>query len=179
MVKAGLTEDQALAALTTNAAEILGLADRLGTIDNGKIANLVISDKPYFNEKAKVRYVFVDGQPFKQEVKEAKKSDGKTEIRSTVNIETPQGKNSNVVTFTKDGNGYVGKVSGGMIQTPIDLKKVELDGTSLKYSYSFSMGGSQQITVEVDATVEGDSYTGTATAGTFGSFPLEAKKDPK
>ena len=181
MIKAGLTEDQALAALTINAAELLGLGDRLGSIDNGKIANLVISDKPYFTEKAKVRYVFVDGQPFKQEVKEAKKSDGKADILGTwsVTVETPQGKNVTTVTFTKDGSGFAGKVSGGMIPAPIDMKKVDLDGTSLKYSYSFTMGGSQQISVDVDATVDGDTYTGTATAGSFGSFPIEAKKDPK
>lgn len=183
MIKAGLTEDQALAALTTNAAELLGMSDRLGSIDNGKIANLTISDKPYFDEKAKVRYVFVDGQPFKLDVKEAKKGDAnaKAEIAGTwsVNVETPQGPNSSTVTFTKDGNSYTGKVSGGMIQTPIDIKKVELDGTSLKYSYSFTMGGSQQITVDVDATVDGETYSGTASVGSFGSFPLEAKKDPK
>lgn len=183
MIKAGLTEDQALAALTTNAAELLGVSDRLGSIDNGKIANLTISDKPYFNEKAKVRYVFIDGQPFKMEVKDTKKADpnAKAEIVGSwsVSVDTPQGKNASTITFTKDGNNYSGKVSGGMIQTPIDLKSVELDGTNLKYSYSFTMGGSQQINVEVDATVEGDSYNGTASVGSFGSFPLEAKKDPK
>jgi hypothetical protein len=61
MIAAGLPEDAALASLTTTPAELLGLSDRLGSVDNGKIANLVISDKPYFNEKAKVRYVFVEG----------------------------------------------------------------------------------------------------------------------
>ena len=183
MIKAGLTEDQALAALTTSPAELLGVSDRLGSIDNGKIANLTISDKPYFTEKAKVRYVFVDGQPFKMEIKDTKKGDpnAKAEIAGTwsVSVDTPQGKNSSTITFTKDGNNYTGKVSGGMIQTPIDLKSVELDGTNLKYSYSFTMGGSQQINVEVDATLEGDNYSGTASVGSFGSFPVEAKKDPK
>src|SRR5690606_22555478 len=48
MIAGGLTEDQALAALTTAPAQLLGIADRVGTVDNGKIANLVISDKPYF-----------------------------------------------------------------------------------------------------------------------------------
>jgi adenine deaminase len=182
MIKAGLTEDQALAALTTSPAEILGMSDRLGTIDNGKIANLTISDKPYFNEKSKVRYVFIDGQPFKMEVKDAKKaSDGKAEIVGTwsVSVETPQGKTSSNVTFTKDGSNYAGKVSGGMMPAAIDMKKVELDGTNLKYSYTFTMGGSQQINVEVDATVDGESYSGTANVGSFGNFALEARKDPK
>ena len=49
-IAAGLTEDAALAALTTNPAQMLGLSDRMGSIDNGKMANLVITDKSYFNE---------------------------------------------------------------------------------------------------------------------------------
>jgi imidazolonepropionase-like amidohydrolase len=77
MITAGLSEDAALAALTTTPAQLLGLSDRLGTIDAGKIANLVISDKPYFNEKAKVRYVFVDGMIYKMDVKDTKKDDSK------------------------------------------------------------------------------------------------------
>lgn len=181
MIKAGLTEDQALAALTTSPAEILGMSDRLGTIDNGKIANLTISDKPYFNEKAKVKYVFIDGQPFKMEAKEVKKdANAKVEIVGTwsVTVDTPQGTNTTTVTFTKDGSNYAGKVSGDLITSPITFKKVELDGSSLKYNYTFSMDGGS-IDVDVDATVDGDSYKGTATAGSYGSFSLQAKKNPK
>lgn len=182
MIKAGLTEDQALAALTTSPAELLGMSDRLGTIDNGKIANLTVSDKPYFTEKAKVRYVFIDGQPYKMEIKDTKKdAGGKAEIVGTwsVTVETPQGKNSSTVTFTKDGSNYSGKVTSPMATGPIEMKKVELEGTSLKYSYTFTMGGSQTINVEVDATVDGETYAGTANVGSFGNFSIEAKKDPK
>ncbi|HZY78153.1 MAG TPA: amidohydrolase family protein [Cyclobacteriaceae bacterium] len=181
MIKAGLTEDQALAALTTSPAEMLNMSDRLGTIDNGKIANLTISDKPYFNEKAKVKYVFIDGQPFKMENKEPKKDEAvKNEIVGTwsVTVDTPQGLNKTTVTFTKEGGVYAGKVSGDLLTTPIAFKKVSLDGTNLKYNYTFSMDGGS-IDVDVDATVDGDSYKGTATAGSYGSFSLEAKKNPK
>jgi imidazolonepropionase-like amidohydrolase len=182
MIKAGLTEDQALAALTTAPAELLGMSDRLGTVDNGKIANLVISDKPYFDEKAKVKYVFVDGIQFKMEAKESKKDpNAKVEIAGNwaVSVDTPNGKTESTVSFSKSGESYTGKISGGNLPQPVDMSKVELDGNSLKYSYSFTMGGSQSINVDVDATVEGDSFKGTATAGSFGSFPVEGKKDPK
>ena len=67
MIKAGLSEDAALAALTINAAQAIGMGDRLGTIDNGKIANLVISRRPYFDDKAKVKYVFIAGKMYKVE----------------------------------------------------------------------------------------------------------------
>ena len=77
IIKAGLSEDAALAALTTGAAQALGVGDRLGTIDNGKVANLVISKRPYFDEKASVMYVFIAGKLYKidsgSEKKEADK----------------------------------------------------------------------------------------------------------
>src|SRR5437879_6226748 len=63
-VDAGLSEDAALRAFTLGAAEIFGLADRLGSIDAGKIANLVVADGNLFNEKTKVKMVFVDGEKF-------------------------------------------------------------------------------------------------------------------
>src|ERR1700723_636792 len=61
---AGLAPDAALRALTLDAADILGLSDRLGSITPGKIANLTITDGDLFNEKPKVKHVFVDGRWF-------------------------------------------------------------------------------------------------------------------
>jgi imidazolonepropionase-like amidohydrolase len=62
--EAGLAPETALRALTLDAADILGLSDRLGSIAPGKIANLVITDGDIFNEKTKVKHVFVDGRWF-------------------------------------------------------------------------------------------------------------------
>jgi imidazolonepropionase-like amidohydrolase len=61
---AGLTQDAALRAMTLDAADILSLSDRLGSIAPGKIANLVVTDGDIFNEKTKVKHVFVDGRWF-------------------------------------------------------------------------------------------------------------------
>jgi imidazolonepropionase-like amidohydrolase len=63
-IDAGLSPDAALRALTLSPAEIFGVADRLGSIENGKIANLVITDGDLFDEKTKIKYVFVDGRRF-------------------------------------------------------------------------------------------------------------------
>ena len=61
---AGLTADAALRAFTLDAAEILGVSDRLGSLEPGKIANVIVTDGDIFNEKTKVRQVFVDGHWF-------------------------------------------------------------------------------------------------------------------
>jgi imidazolonepropionase-like amidohydrolase len=63
-IDAGLTPDAALRAFTIDAAWILGVGDRLGTIEPGKIANLVVTDGDIFNEKTKLKHVFVDGSWF-------------------------------------------------------------------------------------------------------------------
>ena len=182
MIAAGLSEEVALASLTTLPAEFFGLSDRLGTIDNGKIANLVISDKPYFHEKANVRYVFVDGQLFKMEIKETRKGDpnAKVELAGswTITTETQQGKSETILSIRKEGEGYAGNVSGGRLPGPRDLEKVDLNGNILTYSYSVTFGD-QTMTVTVQATVEGNTMKGTASVGQFGSFPMEGTRDPK
>ena len=61
-IKAGLAEDAAIRALTTTAATIAGAGDRLGSIEKGKVANLVVSDGDLFDEKTKITRVFVEGR---------------------------------------------------------------------------------------------------------------------
>ncbi len=63
-IDAGLSADAALRALTLSPAEIFGVADVLGSIEKGKIANLVVTDGDLFDKKAKVKLVFVDGRKF-------------------------------------------------------------------------------------------------------------------
>jgi imidazolonepropionase-like amidohydrolase len=61
-VREGLSTDAAVRALTLDAAKIAGADGRLGSIEKGKIANLVITDGDLFEEKTKVKHVFVDGR---------------------------------------------------------------------------------------------------------------------
>jgi len=61
---AGLAADAALRAFTLDAAEILGVSDRLGSLEPGKIANVIVTDGDIFNEKTKVKHAFVDGRWF-------------------------------------------------------------------------------------------------------------------
>ena len=63
-IDAGLSPADALRALTLTPAEIFGVSDRIGSIDKGKIANLVIADGDLFTPATKLKYVFVDGAKF-------------------------------------------------------------------------------------------------------------------
>ncbi len=61
-VKEGLPSDAAVRALTIDAARIAGVADRLGSLEPGKMANLIVTDGDLFAEQTKIRHVFVDGR---------------------------------------------------------------------------------------------------------------------
>ncbi|MCK7499657.1 MAG: amidohydrolase family protein [Comamonadaceae bacterium] len=61
-VRYGLAPDAALRALTINAAEIFGVADRLGSLEKGKYADIVIFDSDPTLTAARVRTVIVNGQ---------------------------------------------------------------------------------------------------------------------
>jgi len=58
----GLEPDRALAMLTTTPANMLGVSDSLGTVEAGKVANLVVTDGDLFDKKTKLRSVWVDGR---------------------------------------------------------------------------------------------------------------------
>jgi len=59
----GLTEQQALRALTVNAAKIAGAADRVGTLAKGQIANALLVDGDLFSGQAHIKQVFIGGRP--------------------------------------------------------------------------------------------------------------------
>jgi hypothetical protein len=73
----GLTADQALKALTINAARIAGASDRLGTLAKGKIANIILVDGELFAEQPRIRRVFVDGRPVNIDVPAAQPPGGR------------------------------------------------------------------------------------------------------
>ena len=61
---AGLSREDALRALTLSPAEIYGVADRLGSIEKGKIGNLVVTRGDIFDNNTKVEMIIVDGKKY-------------------------------------------------------------------------------------------------------------------
>ena len=60
--RAGMDEEEALAAITINAACIVGVGDRLGSLAPGKDADVVVMDGHPFHWQSKVTHVLIDGQ---------------------------------------------------------------------------------------------------------------------
>jgi N-acetylglucosamine-6-phosphate deacetylase len=63
-VQRGLTADAALKALTVTPAALFGLSAKLGTLDPGRTANLIVTDGDVFSFRTKIREVWVDGRRY-------------------------------------------------------------------------------------------------------------------
>jgi imidazolonepropionase-like amidohydrolase len=59
----GLPYDEALKAVTLNAAEVWGVADKLGSLDVGKTANVVVANGDPLDVKTDVKQVYIEGRP--------------------------------------------------------------------------------------------------------------------
>lgn len=65
----GLPYDQALRAVTINPAQILGLGNQIGTLEQGKIANVIVTNGDPLELTTDVKYLFIKGQPTSTENK--------------------------------------------------------------------------------------------------------------
>lgn len=179
LVKNKLSEQSALAALTTYPARLLGISQMAGTVEPGKIANLVITDKPYFDEKSAIKYVFVDGVKYEYNKKNNRQS-GNKDSKGEQNYEgiwsytvdvagnTQQGK---LKIFRKDGqyNLTVQNESDG--NTVIHADNVSIEGNQLTFNITVAMG--QDIKINFDLNMQEKSFSGSADVGEFGSFPVK------
>ncbi len=188
MIEAGLSEKTALQALTSNPAKLLQIDKVAGTIDKGKLANLIMTDKPFFEEKAKIKYVFVQGNPFKtEEKKKKKKSEGdKDQIdikgKWSYEMNIPMPNNTGVILIEKTGETFQVSISSADDPTDFEvIEDIELDGDNLVFDFDVDNGG-MQMNIGMDLNFDEESFEGTVTAGQFGTFDMNGtrtSKDPK
>ncbi|MGA7414562.1 MAG: amidohydrolase [Bryobacteraceae bacterium] len=77
----GLTEDQALALVTLNPAKQLGIDDKVGSIEVGKSADLVLFDLHPLSNYAKVLKVWIDGQQYFDRDQDLAQRDQKAKLK--------------------------------------------------------------------------------------------------
>ncbi len=71
----GLPYDEAMKAITLNAAEAFGMGDKLGSLDVGKIANVVIADGDPLDVRTSVKQVYINGVAIPMENRQTKLRD--------------------------------------------------------------------------------------------------------
>ena len=65
-VREGMDETEALKSITINAAEITGIGDRVGSLEPGKDADIVLYDGDPLDFRTKTVWVFIDGKAVKK-----------------------------------------------------------------------------------------------------------------
>jgi imidazolonepropionase-like amidohydrolase len=181
-VARGLSADDALAALTMIPAKLCGVADQLGTIEPGKLANLtVVENGGYFDDKSRVREVWIDGRLFPAALKDDKGSKDAKEERKTLTAAPAQQdrgpllspkavwiKNATIWTCGPKGrlenagllivDGKV-KAVGSIEKAPKDAHVIDLPGIHVTpglidcHSHSMVMGGVNEGTLPSTAMV--------------------------
>jgi imidazolonepropionase-like amidohydrolase len=187
-IAAGLPRDVALQALTIRPAEIAGVADQLGSIEPGKIANLVVTEGDLLGDSAKVRDVFVDGARYEvvAPAPAARGGGGRgagagaeaaADIGGAwdVTVTTPQGGNEATMTVTQSGASFSGQMVSQMGTAPVENGQVA--GRSVSWTITLSMGG-QSMTITFHGEVEGNRIRGTVDLPGMGAASFTAQKRP-
>lgn len=79
-IEHGFSEEDALAALTTRPADLLGVSDHVGTIEPDKLGNLIVTTEPIFEEKSKILDVWVEGKRYEINQPKAESLEGTWEL---------------------------------------------------------------------------------------------------
>ncbi|MFN5244191.1 MAG: hypothetical protein ACK5B7_07110 [Novosphingobium sp.] len=85
---------------------------------------------------------------------------------------TPMGDQKSEFTIVVDGDTFTGKNAGAM--GSMDLENGKIDGNKL--TWSMKMTVPMPMTLEGEATVDGDTITGGVKAGAFGTFPMSGTR---
>lgn len=180
----GLSADDALRATTINPAKIIGIDRQLGSLDRGKIANIVITDKPIFEKEAKVKRIFVDGHELKVPAEDDKKDDkkkpgaGSAVTASGVDgswsfvVKTSAGDATISATLYLDNGQISGTFSGD--RGSGNVGNGTFDGTTVAFSIA---GRGKEETGDwlFHGTLHGSNMEGTVST-TLGTFPFTGSK---
>ena len=85
---------------------------------------------------------------------------------------TPMGDQKSDVTIVVDGDTFTGTNAGAM--GSMEMENGKVDGNKL--TWTMKMTVPMPMTLEGEATVDGDTITGNVKAGAFGSFPLSGTR---
>ena len=180
----GLGADAAIRAMTLSSAQILGVDNRLGSIETGKIANLTVVRGDILAKEKTITHVFVDGRLFEQ--KERPRTPATTTGTTTpalgsvggnysITIEIPGQSVPGTLALTQQGAVLSGTISTQLTGTsPIKDGKVTSDGFSFSAMVDYS-GSQHEITVT--GKISGNQISGTIDSPQ-GAIPFTGTKNP-
>ncbi|MCU0239824.1 MAG: amidohydrolase family protein, partial [Pyrinomonadaceae bacterium] len=171
-VENGLSKENALKAMTLSSAEILGVSNRLGSIEKGKIANLVVTKGDIFAKDKVFTHIFVDGKLFEQKPPpkvDATRPTGATvtptatsvlQVAGTWNLSIDAGGQTLpvILTLTQQGNKISGTMQAGPLGTS-EIKNGEVTAKGMSFDATVNFGG-QSIDLSFNGTITGNQLSG-------------------
>jgi hypothetical protein len=181
-VENGLSRDAAIRAMTLGSAEILGVSDRLGSIENGKIANLTVVRGDLFGKDRFVSNVFIDGRPFEQKPPAERPSTARPTTGAlpqvggnyAITVEVPGQQVTGTLALTQQAAVVTGSLQTQLGTSPVKDGKVTPEG--FNFSATVQIGGST-IDIIVKGTVTGNEVRGTIDTPQ-GTFPFSGTRNP-
>jgi hypothetical protein len=173
-VEAGLPADEALRALTINPATIFGVAEVMGTLEPGKIANLTVTKGDIFtDEEAWVAHVFVDGRKATFDKPEPPSSgdDGSAAGSWTVTLSFGGESVEGELNLTQEGETVTGEFS-------VEGRTTVYEGTFTEGELELTGFIPEMGSVTLTATIEGDEMKGSLGMGPMGSADFTGRRDP-
>ncbi len=167
-IERGLSADAALAALTTAPAKMLGIADRAGTVEAGKMANLVVVEGDLLVDKPKIRAVWIDGR--RLEIKETKPPE--VTPNGTWEVTILGGGQEFVVSMEIEGE--IDDLSGKLLAqgATLPISSAEVSGKILTVVFDSTPVG-MPGEINMSFNIDGDSASGSGMSPQ-GPFTLKA-----
>ena len=185
-VENGLTKEAAIRAMTLSAAEILGVDNRLGSLETGKIANLTVSRGDILAKDKTITHVFVDGKLFEQ--KERPKAPAGTQSATgaqpsalaqvggnySITVEVPGQPIQGTLNLTQQEAILTGNFQSPMGNVPLKDGKVTAEGFTFTATVEF---GGSSVELVASGRVTGNQISGTMTTPQ-GAVSFSGTKNP-
>ena len=181
-VKNGLDKNAAIRAMTLSSAEIFGVENRLGSVEKGKIANLLVVRGDVLAKDKTLTHVFVDGKLFEQKEKPKTPPTATTQPAAvatvggnyTITIEIPGQPLSGTLSLIQEGAILSGTLQTQLGTSPIKDGKVTAEGFDFASTVEF---GGTTFDILVKGAVVGNQISGTITSPQ-GAIPFSGTKTP-
>ena len=175
-IENGLTEDAALRAVTLTPATIFGVERQLGSLERGKIANVVIADRPIFDRGARISRVLVDGREIRMAPRRSTTTTRRAESRAegtwNLTVRMPDGSVSITVTLEVENGVVTGTFAGD--RGSGDIRNGSFDDPTLEFTIS-AQTDAEASDWAFRGRVEGSNITGTV-ATNLGTFEFSGSK---
>jgi imidazolonepropionase-like amidohydrolase len=171
-IEAGLPKDAALKALTIWPAEIFGVAEQLGSIEKGKIANLIVTSGDLFDRRTQVKYVFIDGRQYEVKAPAPNGPAGRGSPGGrpgaaaaavsvagdwAITAQSPNGPVQVTLSVSQEGGTINGSITTPFGTFPVSGR---VSGSEVTFSFTAKVQD-QEMPVTAKGTIDGNSIKGT------------------